>query len=204
MRHNKVILTDCDGVLLEWIDAFIRYMEHLGYTWDKEAGEPQQYNMAPHFGIKIEDEMVEHIMNFNHGHWEFGTLNPLAGAKEALFELVDMGYRFTAISSCSTAPQTIALRKANLYNHFGDVFDAVHCIDVGESKRTHLADHEPTFWIEDNFENCVDGLQYGHKCILMHRKWNENSENAKINRCYSWEEIVDFIKENQDFSNIRT
>jgi len=115
--------------------------------------------------------------------------------------LSEMGYRFIAITSCSSNPMSKVLRQANLYNIFGDIFDDVHCIPIYESKKLYLAEYKPTFWIEDNFKNCVDGLEYGHGCILLSQIWNENYQNIRIRRCDKWPEIVDFIKEIQNFNN---
>jgi len=201
---NNIILCDIDGCLLNWLDSFIDYMKtQWGYTWNHELGEPHQYDMAPHFGI-THDEVVIHITNFNVGFWQFGALKPTDGAQDAMIKLSDMGYRFVAISSCSTDNRTVALRKANLYNHFGDIFDDVHCIDIHENKKSYLTKHQPTFWIEDNFNNCVDGLQYGHNCILVNRNWNENDHHDEITRFDEWSQIVDFIGENKNFNKVRT
>lgn len=198
MTKNKIILVDVDSVLLSWRDGFKLYMYHQGHEWlDIE----DMYNMSKHFNL-AKDEIYKHIVHFNDGHWEFGALSPVEGAVNGMKLLSEeLGYRFVAISSCSINPQSKALRQANLYNIFGDVFDAVHCVAIEESKETHLADYEPTFWIEDNFKNCVDGIKYGHSCILLNQKWNENDQNDQIKRCFSWHEIVDFIRENKNLSN---
>ena len=198
MTNNKIILVDVDGVLLLWRDSFRLYMEHQGYEW---INIEDDYDMSNHFDLTY-DEVYKHVLQFNDGQWEFGTLPPVKGAVNGIDHLIKMGYRFVAISSCSIYPQARVLRQSNLYNIFGDVFDAVHCIDKNESKETHLNDYEPTFWIEDNFKNCIDGIKYGHKCILLSYPWNENEENQDIVRCSSWKQIVDFIDGNKNFSNI--
>ncbi len=193
---NKTILLDVDSVLLLWREGFIKYMEHQGCEYIDGVDDEEHYDLVKHFDNVTIDEILNHIKRFNDGHWEFGTLNPVEGSQESLNELTDMGYGFVAISSCSTNPTAIALRKANLYNVYGDVFDAVHCVDVNESKDTHLADYESTYWIEDNFKNCVDGLKYGHKCLLLSYTWNEKDNHSDITRCNDWNEITNFIKNN--------
>lgn len=196
--NKKTILVDVDSVLLRWRDGFRLYMKHQGHEWLDILDD---YDMSKHFALSY-DEVYEHIVQYNDGHWEFGVLGPVNGAVDAISALSDMGYRFVAITACSVHPQAKALRQANMYNVFGDVFDNVHCVDIHESKETHLADYEPTFWIEDNFKNCVDGLQYGHKCLLLSYDWNEKQEHPDIIRCSGWAEVVDFIEQNKNFSNI--
>lgn len=194
---NDIILIDVDSVLLEWRRGFRSYMHHQGHKWID--GEAESYIISRHFEL-LHDEVVDHVNNFNNGHWEFGTLTPVEGAVEGMQQLVDMGFRFVAISSCSINPTAIALRKANLYNVFGDVFDAVHCVEIYSSKETHLADYEPTFWIEDNLKNCVDGLKYGHKCLLLSYAWNDHEKaDHNIKVCDEWSDIVSYIKDNIGF-----
>ena len=191
---NKIILVDVDSVLLEWRKGFRDYMHNQGHKWvDREA---ESYIISRHFEL-LHDEVVEHVYNFNNGHWEFGTLTPVNGAVEGMNELVEMGFRFVAISSCSINPTAIALRKANLFNVFGSIFDAVHCVEIHSSKETHLADYEPTFWIEDNLKNCMDGLKYGHNCILLSYPWNDHKDATDdIKVCGSWKGIISHIKSN--------
>lgn len=198
MTVNRTILVDVDSVLLLWRDGFKLYMKHQGHKW---LDIPEDYNMSNHFDLTF-DEVYDHIVKFNDGHWEFGTLKPVEGAVDGIKKLSKLGYRFVVITACSIIPQAKALRQANLYNIFGDVFDAIHCVKIDDSKETHLADYEPTYWIEDNFKNCVDGIKYGHKCILLTHTWNENEENPDVNRCASWEQIVDFIKKNEKFNKV--
>lgn len=191
MIANKTILIDVDSVLLKWRKGFRTYMEHQGHEWIDTDSE--YYLVSKHYDL-LHDDVVEHMMIFNNGHWEFGTLEPVTGSQEAIKELTNMGFRFVAISSCSTNPTAIALRKANLYNVFGDIFDAVHCVEVHTSKETHLASYEPAFWIEDNFKNCIDGIKYGHKCILLEYPWNMDDTSFEITVCHDWKNIVRHIK----------
>lgn len=200
MTASKIILVDVDSVLLLWREGFKLYMKHQGHEW---IDIPDDYDMSKHFDLTF-DEVYEHIIQFNDGHWEFGVLQPVAGAVDGMKMLSKLGYRFVVISACSVNPQAQALRRANLYTVFGDIFDAVHCVNIHESKETHLADYESTFWIEDNFKNCVDGIKYGHKCLLLNYSWNEDDENDDIIRCSDWAQVIHFIDENKNFSNIRS
>jgi FMN phosphatase YigB (HAD superfamily) len=189
---NKTILIDADSVLLRWRHGFRSYMKHKGHEW---LNIETNYDMTQHFNASSE-EVYEHLNLFNNGHWRIGTLSPVAGAVEGMARLANMGYRFVVISSFSTNAQAIALRQANLYNVFGDVFDNVYCIGVGKHKRDHLSKYESAFWIEDNYDNCVDGLKYGHKCILLAYPWNQHNVNSDIAVCDNWDDIVDYIGNN--------
>ena len=47
MKEEKIILTDCDGVLLAWEDAFHDWMKSKGFTKKAEA----TYDISASFGI---------------------------------------------------------------------------------------------------------------------------------------------------------
>lgn len=188
---DKYVLLDVDDVLLNWFSGFERYMKHMGYPEIKEHG---HYDLSKVFGI-TKKEIDKLIRSFNK-RWEFGTLEPLTGSKKGLDKLRKNNYKFVAITSCSTDPTTIALRKTNLYWCFGDIFESVHCINLGESKETHLADYNPSWWIEDKFENAVAGLKYGHKSILMDKIHNEHLNDSELIRVKNWSQITDVILNN--------
>lgn len=192
---KKIILTDLDGVFLDWFTAFERYMIGQGYEKTGKV-HTRHDDMGFYFGID-NSEIYGLVDGFNSGHWQFGTLPAIDGAKEGIQTLTDAGYRFVGITSCSTHPQTVVLRKANLFNVFGDIFDAVHFVAVGASKATHLADYDPTFWIEDKAPAANLGLVYGHKCMLINQTWNiDEIVDSRVKRCCDWVEIVNYILEN--------
>lgn len=187
---NKIILTDCDGVILDWMDRFIAYMLGEGYSIYQD--EHNQYELGALFDIS-EEEASDRIAAFNDGDWRFGTLQAFDGAEEAMSVLSTLGYSFVAITSCSEKSRVTALRKANLYNVFGDVFKEVHCIGVNQNKTPILKKYEPTFWIEDRLRHALEGIDAGHKSILIDRRWNQKDDDQQVKRLYSWAEIVQYI-----------
>ena len=59
---EKIIVTDCDGVLLNWEYAFCAWMSQRGYT-EIENGN-QEYNIGNRFGITLE-AAIEQVVIFN-------------------------------------------------------------------------------------------------------------------------------------------
>ena len=72
-ERNKVILTDCDGVLLNWEYAFITWMKRHGYT-EVENGHVF-YDIGDRYGIP-KDEKTRLIKFFNESS-AIGFLPPL-------------------------------------------------------------------------------------------------------------------------------
>lgn len=189
---NKIILCDVDGVLLNWMERFTTYMIDEGYSIHQD--EHNQYELGKVFNIS-DEEALKRISTFNDGDWRFGTLQAFDGAEEAMSILSTLGYSFVAITSCSERSEVVGLRKANLYNVFGDIFKEVHCIGVNQNKMPILKKYEPTFWIEDRFRHVVEGVEAGHIGILIDRQWNQDEHHPLVMRCHSWAEIVQYIIE---------
>jgi len=198
MTDRKIILTDIDGCLLNWREGFMRFMSNRGFSTRPEF--ESQYLLSESYNLS-DDEFYEQVEIFNSGRWEFGTLKPVPGAVKAVNALTELGYRFIGISACSSKKQAFVLRRANLYNIFGDVFDAVHCLDLKDGKKSHLMQHKPTFWIDDKMSMCLEGLEAGHKCILMDYVWNQDDHSDRVERCQDWEDIVAYINTILDEQN---
>jgi len=188
--ERKQILVDVDGVLLWWAHGFMQFMKNA-YSLDLDI---ENHVFDIHKWIGWEKEVTRGIIDeFNERSWEFGCLPPLLDAQYYVKRLTDEGYRFVAITSCSSNPQTIALRRANLFHHFGDVFDAVHCVPLFESKEPQLGDYRPTFWIEDTPKNAEAGLKFGHHPLLIDRVASQGYSHPNVRRVQNWEEIYQII-----------
>jgi hypothetical protein len=170
-------------------------MIHQGHTVSHKPH--QHYDLTDHFGLSDLQETIDHIERFNSGEWEFGTLPPVDGARDGINRLVGEGYRFIGISACSIGDQTIALRKANLYNVFGDVFDDTFFVPLKSDKHEFLKRYAPTFWIEDKHSSAVDGLEHGHKPILLDYDYNRDPDPEGLYRAQGWADAVEYILSNQ-------
>jgi len=198
MTNRKIILVDVDGVCLDWREGFMRFMTNLGYSAHPEF--ETEYLLGSYFGL-TDGEFYRQVEIFNSGRWEFGTLKAEPGAVSSINALAELGYRFIAISACSSQKQAFVLRRANLYNIFGEVFDEVHCLDIKDGKKSHLAYHEPTFWIEDKMSTCLEGVDAGHKCILINQVWNEDQHDDRVERCQDWDAVVAYVNTVLDDQN---
>jgi|TARA_B100001094_G_scaffold204123_1_gene198049 hypothetical protein len=191
----KEILTDCDGVLLQWEVAF--------HTWMKQEGFEQIG--TGHYDI----DMMYHLPQgfsktlikiFNESAW-MGYLEPVPGSVEAVKQLADEGYKFTVITSQTTDPYASKLREQNLRNHFGDVFKDFVFLDTGGGKVEALSKYKNTnqFWIEDKPNNAMDGAVAGLVALLLDLPHNAsyNRDNSfPVRRVKNWQEIYNVIKEN--------
>jgi len=164
----KMILTDCDGVLMDWVTPFHEWMETLGYTLlDKSV-----YSIGDAYGITREEghELVEIFNNSDH----IRNLKPLPGAVEYVTKLVEQGYEFHVITSLSDSPEAKGKRFMNLTETFPGAIASLECLSCGADKDEALSPYKGTglFWIEDKPENAYAGAAVGLKPILLSHGYN--------------------------------
>lgn len=169
-----IVLTDIDGVVLDWEEAFSAWMEHRGH---KQIGDAKShYDMHTRYGLEksISKNLVE---QFNSSA-AIGFLPPLRDAQYYI-KLMHEKHKvqFIAVTSLSTDPYAQKLRKRNLAKLFGDnAFKEVICLGCGDDKDEVLAELSEqycgNYWIEDKVKNAEVGDSVGFKTLLMEHKYN--------------------------------
>jgi len=188
---KKIIVTDCDGVLLDWENSFYEWMKSKGH----DAQNVGVYDMADVFAME-KVEVKKLIKEFNNSSWMV-NLPVLRDARSGVAKLYEHGYRFHCITSLSLDKKAIRLRKYNLENVFGKgTFKEVLCLDTGADKDEALAPYvgSDAFWIEDKLENAECGAKLGLKSILLKHDHNKDEVLMDgIKMAGNWADIVDMI-----------
>ena len=86
--EDKIILTDCDGVLLDWESAFHKWMESHGHVKVAHG----MYDISQQYGFeKAQGKQL--IKIFNESAW-MGYLKAFRDARSGVAKLYEHGYRF--------------------------------------------------------------------------------------------------------------
>lgn len=189
-RAEKLILVDCDGVLLDWKYAFYKYMNENGYTVIEEG----QYDVAQTFGI-TKEQSRQLVRQFNESA-RIGFLPGLRDAIKYVKKLHSEGYVFHCITSLSTDYYAGKLREQNLERLFGkDVFERVVCLDCGADKDDGLLPYKDSgcIWVEDKPSNAECGLRMGLRSFLIEHDFNKDYENNNLVKVTNWKEIYESI-----------
>lgn len=192
---EKVIVTDCDGVLLDWEYAFDVWMARHGY----KIAKPGLYNVAPKYNIDV-NEAMRLVLMFNESAW-VRRLPPFRDAIKYIRKLHDEhGYVFHVITSMTDDEYAQHLRTKNLRELFGEtIFERYVYLDCGAPKHDALAEYKDTncFWIEDKWENAVAGKELGLDSIIMAHGHNIN-RLSDIPRAHNWKSIYNKIIGNEN------
>lgn len=189
---EKVILTDCDGVLLDWEYKFHGWMSDRGYVLGPR--ESETYDIAEKYGI-TNKESKQLVRAFNESA-SVGKLPPLRDAIKYVKKLhEECGYVFHCITSMSLSKDAYYLRLQNLEDMFGKtVFERLVCLDTGADKDEALLPYKNSdcWWLEDKPENADLGVEYGLNTLLVAQ--NHNSEyTGPAKRVQNWKGIYEEI-----------
>ena len=190
---KKVILTDIDGVMLDWEEGFSVWMEHHGYK--PVDGFKLMYSIGDRYGI-TKDEGHKLVRLFNESA-AIGFLPPVRDAQQYVRLLAEKHkYKFLAVTSLSKDVYARELRIRNLKKLFGDIFIDVICLDTGADKDEELDRlgrvYKGNYWIEDKPENADAGIRCGFKTLLVEHGHNLDYKGpATVVK--TWEEIYNII-----------
>lgn len=197
MRKNeKLILTDADGVLLDWNNEFNRWAQSRGYNEVRSDVYDMHlcYDISPIKAKKI-------IKQFN----ESAAICQLPTFRDSKFWVKriyeELGYKFRVITSVSLCPYSIEARRMNLEYHFGDAIESLVCLDTGADKWDVLSKYKDTgLWgIEDKTQNALAGKHFGLKSVLIEHDHNiEASVTYDILRVKDWKQIYRLIKKDMN------
>ena len=188
--EKRKILTDVDGVVLDWEASFTAWMKKEGYTVQVE----NEYKQSKRFDIP-QDKADELVKIFNESAW-IGFIKPLRDAVPVIDEMLSEHYHFEAVTSLSTDHWAGELRRMNLERFFGrSAFRRVRCIDTGADKNDILKEYERGhWWIEDKPQNCLAGLEAGHRPILIDHPFNRWFSHPDVHRAENFAQVYTIIK----------
>jgi len=190
----KAIVIDIDDTVL---DFGSRLREFVNHQYDKKViGKPQAWDLCEWLGIK-EGQDIEILAEFA-ASWQFGALDPLPGASRVLTKLAQEGYDIFCITACSREPQVEALRRANMYHCFGNIFQEIFFVEFGESKDKYLKQialtHDIHAFVDDKYANLEDAEKAGiERCIMIKQPHNKDFRD-RVTCAHDWYEISHIIQ----------
>lgn len=188
---EKIILTDCDGVITDWEYAFDVWMQQHGFILKDKL----KYNIGTRYSI--DDEQGRKLIKIFNESAHIGFLPPLRDAMYYIKRLhEEHGYVFHCITSLTKDENAQELRKMNLMKLFGKTaFNKFIFLDTGADKDQALEPYRDSglWWIEDKIVNCQLGNRLGLKSLLMEHGHNMSYEDPAIPRVKNWKDIYNKI-----------
>ena len=187
---EKIILTDVDGVILDWAKGFDQFLEQ---HYKIKVKDPTQYTAHLRWeGTR--EQMKTLTWHFNMSAW-MRYLEPLRDSVEIIKKLGQEGWKFIAITSMHTDEYSHKLREQNLQDLYGNVWEKVICLLTGADKDQALLPWKDSgyVWVEDKFTNAVLGADMGLQSVLMKHDFNAYMDDTRVTKVDNWQQIYYYI-----------
>ena len=189
---NNVILTDVDGVLLNWFHSFRQWMNTKGY----QAKNMSEYEIYKIFDI--EKRHAKDLVNTFNSSVYIGFLPPYTDSVKYVRKLhEECGFVLHCITAVPDTPEVKKIREENLKSLFGPtVIERVVCTGTSKAKLPYLSEYADSGipWVEDKVTNATMGLDLGLDCYLMVHDHNENYDHHDdLKRIENWRELYEIL-----------
>jgi hypothetical protein len=178
------ILTDIDGVVIDWFSGFKKYVCDKKIPTKSEN--PRDWELDSWL---VHKDIPGLIQEYNETE-AFGFLEGYQDAMDIIPQLHHAGgITFKGVTASSHSRRSKNLRYMNLNRRFGLVFcgrEYIQFVEPGTSKEMVLSRYHPTVWIEDRPQSAVEGFNAGHTCFLMDRPYNQGFAHPGITRIKDW------------------
>jgi FMN phosphatase YigB (HAD superfamily) len=197
---RKTIAFDIDDVLADSVERFRLFAN------EKLSAELERvhYQVPGDYKGYFEDVLQSHGHSGESVVEEFyklyeldqSTIPAITGAVHALSGLAEK-FRLVAITSRWESHQ--AETEQWLHTHFGDVFDAVACINTFNTTNTkgdtcNLLGAE--YLVDDNFGHCMSALEYGVQPIFFGNygwHYNVDKKHPGVVHCENWQQVEEYF-----------
>ena len=189
IMKNNVILTDCDGVLVDWLYAFDMWMGRKGFKKIHE----EVYDL--HECYDIEKNECKKLVRFFNESAAVADMPPLRDAIKYVKKLhEEKGYVFHCITSLSLDHHAAKLREKNIRALFGETaFEKIICLDTGADKDEALMPYLDSgcIFVEDKPENAVVGAKMGLTALLIEHHHSVDFVADDVIKVKNWKEIYE-------------
>jgi len=181
MDESKIILTDIDDVLWYFVESWIDWLNHR-HGLAKSVEECYDWDIRTVYPNLTGEQLFEPL--FLASFWK--TIKPREDAQQIIPKLQKDGY---TIKCCSATNFRHATAKLEIFSKYFPTIrdeDIILCDDKRLIRGKYL--------IDDKLTNLAN-----RECpILMHTWHNrEDSISDNIKRVYTWEDVYNYIKQNE-------
>ena len=190
------IAIDIDEVIVEFVEKYLEFVESRGVR-RVDYEDVFCYELWEVLGIE-KDLVVKLFDEYNFTEY-FKKHDFVEGAREGVVFLRDNH----DICFITARPKDrIKETKDFIMNEFGVLGDRVlfsgDIIREGKNKDEICRELGVGVIIEDNGSSSLEYAENGLRVLLLDKPWNRRVEHERIYRCFSWDDVLDKIKEIED------
>jgi FMN phosphatase YigB (HAD superfamily) len=199
LKNKPVIITDVDGVLLDFLMAFAIYLEEENYCINhiKPLINTNKY-MTFEDMINVDCERkIEEIKNKFFQSDRISKFPVFQNESIEHLKTLNKYFDIICVTCIGRGNEIHNHRLQNLKEIYGDIFLSVHCINFGESKEDTLRylrnRHNVVSYIDDNLKHIQESLNVGIKPILFQRGYAGKIKNDLYDVYDCWNDMYNHL-----------
>jgi hypothetical protein len=194
---KKILVTDVDFVLLDWVVGLKPFFDEKGIQsdhLDQYRGSTYYPNLSELFFNDNEAENIKLMKEFNDSHW-IEHLPIFQDDARKHLENISKKTDIYALTCLGDGQEQKMKRTQNLINHYGDIFKDVLCIPVRTSKaptfKKLLETNDIHCYVDDRENHLAEAVSCNIDTLLFKR--NENHAETESNVVNCWSEIDSYL-----------
>ena len=188
-KKEVILLSDIDGVTIDWLDGFIKYCEKKGHK--AKHNKPKEFGMTDIFPTL--EKPWELIKDYQDSE-EYSNIKAYPEAVEVYNKLYDMGVKIIFVTSCITSDKVEEVRTKTMKEEFNGKFDHIEYLDFGASKLEVLNKYPSATYIDDQLKMAIEGSETGHDSFVMDMSYNQNDNDNRVNRLYHFNQLIPYFE----------
>lgn len=184
-EKEVILLSDIDGVTIDWLEGFIKYCESIGHK--ALHNEPKVFAMTDIFP-DLEKPWV-HIMDYQHSPY-YDEIKAYPEVVEVYNKLHDMGVKIIFVTSCGTTEHIKEARNKVMEKEFNGKYEHIEYLDFGASKTEILNKYPNATYIDDQMKMSIEGAESGHDSFIKDMSYNREDSDERVKRLYSFKDLI--------------
>lgn len=208
---KKTLVTDCDGVLLQWLTHVPDFVEELGLDTSHLRDCMKGNQFIPFFDLfaaKNEKEAFERLEAYQESDYLKRLPIMEDGAEKAISNL-SKEYEIIVVTSFSENPKAQRNRAENLELRYGNAISDLICLPQAADKTEVLKDlaksRDVKIWLDDQIKHVHHGINAGIDSYQYTHGMDCGRNTGEVKEIDSWKKVESmFIDiENSLKSNVR-
>jgi DNA-binding beta-propeller fold protein YncE len=197
--NKPTILTDVDGVLLNFLKAFSEFLKSKSLfkeEFEFKIKGNEYFDLKELITLSCPVE-CESIINEFYLSKEIGKLKEQQDGLTDIIQSLNNDFNLICITCIGTTEHLKEQRQKNLINVFGDCFKEIHCINITDSKEDLISSlskkYDVITYVDDRLKHINEAINAGVKPILFIQGYPHNEESNEYYVANCWHDIKSII-----------
>ena len=200
---KQVIMTDCDGVLLQWLAHTPSFIEDLGYDSSHLRDVMSGNKFVPFcdvFCTEDRKEGLERLRRYNESHY-MRSLPIIENGSDEVIKRLSQKFDIVVVTSFSDKKEAYHNRLSNLELHFGDSISELICLKHEEDKtptlKSYAKNRDVVLWVDDQIKHVHHGIEAGINSFQYTHGMSCGRNTGEVKEIDSWKKIEELMLKNK-------